>query len=63
MSNTINNVLACSVLFLSTTGLFPARRKNFRAREAVECSNVFLSAHRWPSEFESVGADWNVRGL
>ena len=26
-NNVINNVSACSVLFLSTTGLFPARRK------------------------------------
>ena len=54
--NAINNGSACSILFLSTTGLFPARRKilghetqnNFRARDAVECSNVFLSAGNNP---------------
>ena len=46
--NAINNVSACSVLFLSTTGLFPARRKKFGARDVVECSNVFLSAGNNP---------------
>ena len=39
----VNNGSTCSVLFLSTTGLFPARRKNFGARDRVKCSNVFLS--------------------
>ena len=44
----INNGSACSVLFLRMTGLFPAGRKKFRARDAVEYSNVFVSAGNNP---------------
>ena len=43
--NAINNVSACSLLFLSTAGLFPARRKI--SEHAVD-SNVFLSAGNNP---------------
>ena len=50
-SNNNNKVIhsgsACSVLFLSTTGLF-SRQNNFLARDAVECSNVFLIAGKNP---------------
>ena len=43
-NNAINNVSTCSVLFLSMTGLFPARRKIL----VVECSDVFLNAGNNP---------------
>ena len=45
----INNRLAYSVLFLSKTGLFPARR-NFWS---VSCSNVFLSTGNNPRVFKN----------
>ena len=41
-TNAINNVSACSVL--STDRVVFSTWKNFGARDAVECSNVFLSA-------------------
>ena len=42
--NVINNGSACSVLFLSTPGLFPALTKNIRALDCVSCSKIFLRA-------------------
>ena len=44
MNNAINNGSACSVLFLSTTGLFPARRKILEHETQWSVLMFFLSA-------------------
>ena len=49
----LNNSSACSALFLSTTGLFPNTQKNYGARDAVECSNIFLSAGNNPGVLQN----------
>ena len=41
--NAINNGSACSVLFLSTTGLFPARRKILEHKTQSSALILFLS--------------------
>ena len=45
--NAIDNRSACSVLLLSTPGLFPALGKN-RALGCVSCSKIFLRAGNNP---------------
>ena len=42
--NAINNVSACSVPVFEHDKVVSSTQKNFRARDAVECCNVFLSA-------------------
>ena len=49
IAKALNNDSACSVLFLSMTGLFPVRRKILEH----SCSNVFLSAGNNPGVFEN----------
>ena len=44
----INNGSACSVLFLSTTGLFPARRKILEHETQSSALTYFLSARNYP---------------
>ena len=48
--NAINNVSACSVLFLSTPWLFPALRKTL---ESTACSEIFLRAGNNPVVFKN----------
>ena len=46
-NNAINSDSACSVLFELDGAVFDTK-KNFRPRDALECSNVFLSAENSP---------------
>ena len=52
--NAINRVSACSILFKSTLELFLALRRNVRALDCMQCSEIFFMQETTQSCFKTV---------